>query len=224
MSKIKVTIWNEHIHEQRIPEQMTQYPNGLHGAIADALSVDGDFEIRFAFFEEPDNGLTDEVLNDTDVLIWWGHAAHAKVDDAAADRVVKRVLDGMGLFALHASHKSKPMVRLLGTPCNIKWRVADDSERVWVVEPAHPIAKGLPDSFLIDREEMYGEPITYPRPDHQIFLSWYSGGEVGRSGNAWYRGNGRIFYFQPGHETFDSLNNEYVRIVIRNAARWCANK
>jgi len=224
MEKIKVTIFNEHIHEQRIPEKMTQYPNGLHGAIAQAFKDDDRFTVRYALMEEPDQGLPNELLDDTDVLIWWGHCAHAKVEDRIADKVQERVLNGMGLIALHASHKSKPMVKLLGTPNNIKWRVADDSERVWVIEPSHPIAKGLPESFLLDHEEMYGEPITYARPDHVIFMSWYSGGEIGRSGNIWYRGNGRIFYFQPGHETFDSLNNEYVLKVINNAAYWCANK
>ncbi len=224
MEPIKITIWNEHIHEQRIPEQMTQYPNGIHGTIASIFDGDDRFVVRTALMEEPDQGLPDSLLDDTDVLIWWGHTAHAKVDDRIADKVASRVNEGMGLIALHASHKSKPMLKLLGTSCNIKWRVADDSERVWVIEPTHPIAKGLPESFLIDREEMYGERIDYPRPDELIFISWYSGGEVGRSGCVWYRGRGRIFYFQPGHETFDSLNNEYVRKVIYNAAGFVANK
>jgi len=220
MEKIKVTIFNEHIHEQKIPEKMTQYPNGLHGAIAQAFKDDDRFTVRYALMEEPDQGLPNELLDDTDVLIWWGHCAHAKVEDRIADKVQERVLNGMGLIALHASHKSKPMVKLLGTPNNIKWRVADDSERVWVIEPSHPIAKGLPESFLLDREEMYGEPITYARPDHVIFMSWYSGGEIGRSGNIWYRGNGRIFYFQPGHETNKSFQNENVQKIIKNAVRW----
>lgn len=224
MEKIKVTIWNENLHEKRIPEKMTHYPKGLHGAIAEALEVDAEFEIRIALMDEPENGLPDALLDDTDVLIWWGHMAHNDVSDRVAQKVVSRVWEGMGLIALHASHKSKPMRLLLGTDCKLKWRVANDSERVWVIEPSHPIAKGLPESFLIEHEEMYGERINYPRPDELIFISWYSGGEVGRTGNVWYRGNGRIFYFQPGHETFDALNNEYVRMVIRNAAHWVANK
>lgn len=224
MSKIKVTVWNENLHEKRIPEQMTHYPDGIHGAIAAALRTEDDFEVRIALMDEPENGLPDALLDDTDVLIWWGHLRHQQVDEHVAQKVADRVLEGMGLIALHASHKSKPMRKLLGTNCNLKWRVADDAERVWVIETAHPIAKGLPESFLLEHEEMYGERINYPRPDELIFISWYTGGEVGRSGCVWYRGNGRIFYFQPGHETFPSLNNEHVHTVLRNAVRWTANQ
>jgi len=224
MEPIRITIWNENIHEKKIPEKMTQYPNGLHGAIAKAFEGDERFTVRIALMDEPEQGLPDSLLDETDVLIWWGHTAHKNVEDRIAEKVQSRVLEGMGFIALHASHKSKPMARLLGTTCKLKWRVADDMEKIWVIEPSHPIAKGLPECITLEHEEMYGERIEYPRPDELIFISWYSGGEVGRSGNVWYRGNGRIFYFQPGHETFDSLNNEYVQLILRNAAYWAANK
>lgn len=223
MRKIKVTIWNEHLHETRIPEQMTQYPEGIHGAIAAAFADDDRFEVRTALMEEEDQGLSDALLDDTDVLIWWGHMAHQQVSDRLADKVAARVLEGMGFIPLHASRKSKPMMKLMGTTCSAKWREDKDEEKIWVIEPTHPIAAGLPECITLEREEMYGERCDFPRPDELIFISWYSGGEVGRSGCVWYRGRGRIFYFQPGHETFHSLNNEYIQRVIRNAAAWTAN-
>lgn len=221
---IKVTIWNEHWHESHIPDQMTQYPDGIHGAIAAAFAGDDRFTVRTALMDSPQQGLPDELLDDTDVLIWWGHCRHAYVEERIAEKVADRVREGMGFICLHASLKCKPLLRLLGTTNRQKWRVADDVERVWVIEPSHPIAKGLPEYFDLPREEMYGERIDFPRPDELIFISWFTGGEVGRSGCVWYRGMGRIFYFQPGHETFDSLNDPNVRTVIRNAAWWAANR
>ena len=180
--------------------------------------------MRTATFYDDNIGLSDELLENTDVLIWWGHVRHKDVPDEWADKIVKRINEGMGFIALHSTHYSKIFKSLMGTQCNLQWRISHDHERLWNIAPNHPVMKGIPEYFELDREETYGERFDIPAPDEVLMLGWYSGGEVGRSGNAWYRGNGRIFYFQPGHETFDSLNNEYVRIVIRNAARWCANR
>jgi trehalose utilization protein len=180
------------------------------------------FEVRTATLDEPEHGLTDAVLAETEVLTWWGHVAHDEVSDEVVERVHRRVLDGMGLIVLHSGHFSRIFQRLMGTTCNLKWREAGEHERLWVVDPGHPIAEGLGESFLIEHEEMYGEHFDIPAPDRLVFVSWFSGGEVFRSGCCYGRGRGRIFYFRPGHEEYPTFFNPGVRRVIANAARWAS--
>lgn len=218
---IRVTIWNEHRQERSDPPVRAIYPDGIHGAIGEGLREAG-FAVTTATLDEPDHGLTDDVLAATDVLTWWGHAAHPEVDDRVVDRVHRRVLDGMGLIVLHSGHHSKIFRRLMGTSCDLKWREAGERERIWVVEPAHPIADGLGESFVIDEEEMYGEHFDVPAPDALVLVSWFQGGEVFRSGCCYQRGRGRIFYFRPGHETHPTYFQPEVRRVIANAVRWAA--
>jgi trehalose utilization protein len=218
---IRVTIWNEHRQERSDPPVRAIYPDGIHGAIGEGLREAG-FAVTTATLDEPDHGLTDDVLAATDVLTWWGHAAHPEVDDRVVDRVHRRVLDGMGLIVLHSGHHSKIFRRLMGTSCDLKWREAGERERIWVVEPAHPIAEGLGESFVIDHEEMYGEHFDVPAPDALVLVSWFQGGEVFRSGCCYQRGRGRIFYFRPGHETHPTYFQPEVRRVIANAVRWAA--
>ncbi len=222
MSPIRVTVWNEFRHEQRNPAVRAVYPNGIHGAIADALKTHADFSVGTATLDEPEHGLTSEVLAATDVLTWWGHQAHPEVSDEVVARVKARVLDGMGLIVLHSGHFSKIFKVLMGTTCDLKWREADDHERIWVVEPGHPIAAGLGETIEIDREEMYGERFDIPAPDELVFVSWFTGGEVFRSGCCYRRGAGRIFYFRPGHETYPTYHHPDVQRVIANAVRWAA--
>ena len=162
------------------------------------------------------------MLGGTDVLLWWGHKAHAEVADAVVDRIQARVLDGMGLIVLHSAHFSKIFKRLMGTGCNLKWREADERERLWVVAPGHPIAAGLPERIDLEREEMYGEHFDIPAPDELVFVSWFQGGEVFRSGCCFHRGAGRIFYFRPGHETYPTYHQPLIQQVIANAVRWAA--
>ena len=57
--------------------------------------------------------------------------------------------------------------------------------------------------------------------DNLVFISWHPGGEVFRSGCCFVRG-GRIFYFQPGHETFPIYYQPEIQTVITNAVRWVA--
>jgi trehalose utilization protein len=216
---IRVTVWNEFRQERSDPPVRAIYPDGIHGAIAAGLREAG-FAVRTATLDDPQHGLTDAVLRTTDVLTWWGHAAHDEVDDVIVDRVQTRVLEGMGLVVLHSGHFSKIFRRLMGTTCNLKWREAGERERIWVVNPSHPIAEGLGESFVIDQEEMYGEHFDIPAPDQLVFVSWFQGGEVFRSGCCYARGRGRIFYFRPGHETHPTYFNPDVRRVIANAARW----
>jgi len=196
---MNVVVWNENIHEQRDPRVTDLYPGGIHGYIASFLT-DPDIVVRTATLDMPQCGLTEEVLEETDVLVWWGHIGHAKVPDEIVERVHKRVLEGMGLVVLHSGHFSKIFKTLMGTSCNLKWR-DDARERVWTIKPNHPIAQGIPESFSLPCEEMYGEPFGIPEPQEVVFMGWFDGGEVFRSGCTWIRGNGKVFYFQPGHET-----------------------
>ncbi len=215
----RVTVWNEYRHERSDDEVAKIYPDGIHGALATALRDDG-LEVRTATLDEPDHGLTEEVLDATDVLLWWGHMAHDEVADEVVERVHERVLAGMGFIVLHSGHFSKIFKRLMGTSCDLKWR-HDDRERLWVVAPGHPIVEGLGEYVELE-EEMYGEPFDVPPPEELIFVSWFGGGEVFRSGCCYKRGRGRIFYFRPGHETSTSYHNSDVRRVIRNAVHWAA--
>ena len=217
----KVTIWNEGRHEKLHPNVARIYPAGIHGAIAEGLKNEG-FAIRIGNLDDPDQGLGEHLLNDTDVLLWWGHIAHDQVSDGLIDRVQQRVLEGMGLIVLHSGHHSKLFRRLMGTNCNLAWRELPegDLERVWVIHPAHPIAEGLPAYFEVPQSEMYGEPFDIPVPDELIFVSWFKGGEVFRSGCTFQRGRGRIFFFGPGHETFPIYHNPHVHRVIANGIRW----
>ena len=217
---LRVTVWGEFRHEKKNPKVAALYPRGMHETIADFLRPQTDFTVRSAWLDQPEHGLTDAVLAATDVLIWWGHQAHDDVHDEVVAKVKTRVLEGMGLIVLHSAHYSKIFKTLLGTTCSLKWREATDKERLWNINPAHPITQGLGEYFEIPAEEMYGEPFGIPEPDQLIFISWFTGGEVFRSGATWQRGNGRIFYFRPGHETYPTYHHPQVQLVITNAVRW----
>ncbi len=220
MTKLpRVTVWNEGRHEKRSEKVAAVYPEGIHGAIAKHLREKG-LTVRTATLDEPEHGLTEDVLAETDVLTWWGHMAHREVQDEIVDRVQARVLEGMGLIVLHSGHFSKIFRRLMGTTCNLKWREIGERERIYVVEPGHPIAAGLGESFELEHTEMYGERFDIPAPDTLVFISWYEGGEVFRSGCCYNRGRGKVFYFRPGHETYPLFYNENVMRVIYNAVMW----
>ncbi|NLE45236.1 MAG: trehalose utilization protein ThuA [Chloroflexi bacterium] len=219
--EIRVTVWNEYRHEKTDPAVSSVYPEGMHAAIAAYLRSNG-LKVGTATLDEPEHGLTQEVLDHTDVLIWWGHMAHGEVQDDIVDRVHQRVLDGMGLIVLHSGHFSKIFKKLMGTTCNLKWREMGEKERVWVVEPGHPIAAGLGEYFEIPSTETYGERFDIPAPDTLVFVSWFEGGEVFRSGCCYHRGAGKVFYFRPGHETFPIFYQPEIQQVILNAVRWAA--
>ena len=221
MNPIRVTVWSEYRHERKDEHIAKVYPDGIHGAIAQGLAPHG-FEINTATLDEPEHGLTQDVLDNTDVLTWWGHMAHEDVSDEVVDRVQERVLHGMGLIVLHSGHLSKIFRRLMGTGCMLKWREADEMERIWVVDPSHPICAGLPEYIEIPEAEMYGEHFDIPAPDNLVFISWFEGGEVFRSGCCYQRGQGKVFYFRPGHETYPMYYRDDVRHVIANAVKWAA--
>lgn len=225
MTTVRVTVWNEFVQERRDEPVRRIYPDGIHAAIAEGLRADEHgpaLEVRTATLDEPEHGLSDSVLADTDVLVWWGHVAHGEVADAVVDRVQGRVLGGMGLVVLHSGHFSRIFQRLMGTSCDLTWREDGGRERLWVVDPSHPVAAGLGSGFSLPEEEMYGEVFDIPAPDRLVLLSWFQGGEVFRSGCCFARGRGRIFYFRPGHETHPTYFDPNVRRVIANAVRWAA--
>lgn len=221
--KIKVTIWNENVHETEqnaLGDVCRQhYPHGIHNYLKDVLAAD-DLEIRAVSLDMPEQGMPDSLIQDTDVLLWWGHCAHARVEDALVDKLQKRVLDGMGLIVLHSGHYSKIFKRLMGTSCSLHWREVGEKERLWKVVRKHPITEGVPETFVIPHTEMYGESFDIPDDGKNIFISWYEGGNVFRSGVTFLRGNGRIFYFSPGHETYPIYHDKNVQRVIASAIRW----
>jgi len=219
---VKVTIWNENRHEQINPDVKSIYPSGIHTTIATFLNEAG-YNTTTATLEQPEHGLTDEVLEKTDVLVWWGHIAHNEVQDQIVQKVYEKVLQGMGLIVLHSGHFSKIFKKLMGTSCDLKWREAAETERLWVVDPSHPIVDGIGEYIKIDQEEMYGEHFDIPTPDELVLVSWFKGGEVFRSGCTFKRGNGKIFYFRPGHETYPTYHHKEVQKIIINAVNW-ANK
>ncbi|MFD2238575.1 ThuA domain-containing protein [Aureimonas populi] len=220
---IRTVVWNEFLHERENDVVRGLYPGGIHETIAAALRADAGLEVSTATLPEPEHGLPAERLGRTDVLLWWGHKAHGQVDDAVVERVAQRVFEGMGLIVLHSGHFSKIFKRLMGTPCSLRWREAGERERAWVVNPSHPIARGLGPAIEIANSEMYGEPFLVPEPLETVFLSWFEGGEVFRSGLTYQRGAGRIFYFEPGHETYPIYHDPDVQTVLRNAVRWAHN-
>ena len=218
---LRVTVWNEFRHEKSNPKVQEIYPDGIHHTIASYLDGAG-FQTQTATLDEPEHGLPESVLENTDVLMWWGHMAHDEVSDEIVDRVQDYVLRGMGLIVLHSGHFSKIFKRLMGTSCDLKWREVGEKERLWVVEPGHPIAEGIDGYIELPQAEMYGERFDIPAPDTLVFVSWFEGGEVFRSGCCFQRGQGKIFYFRPGHESYPIYHNPDVMKVIANAVRWAA--
>ena len=217
---IRVTVWNEFKHEQERDKIKAVYPNGIHNAIREFLDKYGEFEVKTATLYDENCGITEEVLKNTDVLLWWGHGAHDKVPDEIAKMVQNAVLSGMGFIALHSAHHSKPFKLLMGTTANLSWREDGDMERIWVVKPSHPIAQGIDRYFELPHEETYAEPFDIPEPDELVFGGWFEGGEIFRSGCCFLRGAGKIFYFQPGHESFPTFYDKNVQTVIKNAIKW----
>lgn len=217
---INVTVWNEFKHEKENEKVKKVYPNGIHETIKSFLEKDKAFSVKTATLDESYHGLTDEVLNNTDVLIWWGHKAHAEVSDEIVEKVSQRVRGGMGIIVLHSGHFSKIFKKLTGTNCGLKWRDMGEKCRVWTVKPSHPIAAGIDECIELENEEMYGEPFGIPNPDDIVFMSWFRGGEVFRSGCVFNVERGKMFYFQPGHETYPIYHNEQIQKVISNACKF----
>ena len=220
---INTVVWNEFIHERENSAVKAIYPDGIHATIARALTTDATLHVSTATLDEPEHGLSQARLDQTEVLLWWGHAAHGRVSDQVALRVQQRVAEGMGLIVLHSAHFSKIFKLLMGTPCSLRWREAGERERLWVINPSHPIARGVGACIELANAEMYGEPFLVPEPLETVFVSWFEGGEVFRSGLTFQRGAGRIFYFAPGHEAYPIYHDAAIQTVLRNAVHWAHN-
>ncbi len=220
---IRAVVWGENVHENTNDDVRALYPQGMHECIADALNKNAGITATTATLQQPEHGLDEQTLASTDVLLWWGHAAHGDVSDEIVDRVQQRVWEGMGLIVLHSGHFSKIFKRMMGTPCSLTWREAGEKERLWAINRSHPICAGIDGFFELPNSEMYGEPFTVPEPMDTVFISWFEGGEVFRSGLTWQRGAGKIFYFGPGHETYPIYHDENIQRVLSNAVHWAAN-
>ncbi len=220
---IHTVVWGENIHERTNKVVASIYPDGMHATISNALNTDPGISASTATLEQEEHGLSEERLDATDVLIWWGHKDHGGVSDEIVERIARRVWEGMGLIILHSAHFSKIFKRLMGTPCALKWREAGERERLWAINPSHPIAAGIGEFFELEYEEMYGEQFSVPEPLETVFISWFQGGEVFRSGLTWRRGAGNIFYFRPGHETYPTYHDANVQRVLSNAVKWAFN-
>jgi trehalose utilization protein len=216
---LSVTVWNEYVTQRENEAAREVYPEGIHTTIAGFLEEE-DYDVRCSLYEDPEHGLTEEVLADTDVLMWWSHVKNEEIDDEIVDRVVDRVYDGMGLIVLHSGRRSKVFPRLMGTSCDLRgYRDADETERVWVVNPSHPIVEGLEEEFIeIPESQVVSEPWEIPEPEATV--SWLEGGEVFRSGCCFQRGDGKIFFFGPGHETHPVYHMPEVQTVLTNAVEW----
>lgn len=218
---MNITVWNEYLGQDNEIVRAA-YPDTMHEALKQAVSGP-DAKVTAVTMDMPNQGLSDELLNNTDVLIWWGHCHHHEVSDELVAKIHNRVLRGMGIIFLHSAHMAKPFISLMGTSCTLGWREAGERERLWTVTPSHPIAKGLPANTVIEHEETYSEPFDIPEPDETVFIGWFKGGNVFRSGVTYRRGRGKIFYFQPGHETFPTFKQPEIKKILYNAARWVYN-
>lgn len=218
---LDVTVWGEYHFEHENEIAGETYPDGVHAAIADFL--DEDFEVHTATLADPEHGLTEEVVAETDVLVWFSHLKNDAVDDAVVDRVCRRVLEGMGLIVLHSGCRSKVFRQLMGTSCDRGVRDLVETQRVWVVDPGHPIVDGLQRPYIeLPEAQANTEPFDIPEPDRLVMVSWFEGGDVFRSGCCFRRGNGRIFMFGPGHEEYPIYRRDDVQLVIGNAVEWAA--
>ena len=216
---INVTIWHEFRHEKLKENIRELYPEGIHAKIKSFLECD-EIKVTLTSLDEPNQGLSDELLESTDVLMWWGHIAHGEVSDELVSKIKDKVLAGMGFVAIHSAHHSKPFKAILGATGNLTWG-RNQRAIMWNVCPTHPIAEGIPAHFELF-EEMYGEPFYIPKPDDVIFTTWYEDGNIFRGGATFTRGLGKIFYFHPGHESCTSFDNIYVQRIIKNGVKWCA--
>ncbi len=224
---MNITIFNENVGELLTAEDKQEYrnailavhPNGIHNTLKELVEEMDGVTVRTATPQDPEFGLSDEVLDNTDVLLWWAHLGHDAVSDELVEKIHHRVLAGMGILFLHSAHYSKAFKKILGTTGDLRWK--DDAyERIFNINPAHPIAQGIPEHFELGIEECYAECFDIPKPDDVVFLGWFDYGEVFRSGCTWTRGYGKVFYFQPGHETNLSYKHPHVRRIIKNAVAW----
>jgi len=224
----QVVVWSEGTANVD-PASKGVYPDDINTAIAEGLKplAANGWEIVKASLNDPDQGLSDARLDRTDVLIWWGHKKHGEVKDELVSKIVSRVKAGhMGFIGTHSAHFSKPLKALLGTPCSwAEYKADGTSAEIIVKEPNHPICKGVKD-FKLPKIERYGEPFAVPTPEAVPLDGLYTrpDGQTqpGRMGLCWTIGKGKVFYFTPGHETYNDYYRPEVRRIFVNAVEWAA--
>jgi trehalose utilization protein len=228
--KRKVVVWSE--GTANVSEDSKDvYPKDINFVIAEGLKPleSHGWEIVMASLNDPDQGISDERLNSTDVLIWWGHKKHGELKDELVNKIDARVRDGkMGFIGTHSCHFAKPFKKLMGTRCSWREYVADGtSADIIVKEPDHPICKGVK-SFKLPKIERYGEPFAVPTPESVpldgIYHKPNGQTEPGRMGMCWTVGKGKVFYFVPGHETYNDYYRPEIRKIFVNAVPWAAPK
>ena len=227
-AKRKVVVWSEGTANVDAGSKEV-YPNDINTAIAEGLKplAARGWEIVKASLNEPEQGLSDALLNSTDVLIWWGHKKHGDVKDELVGKIVSRVKEGkMGFIPTHSSHFCKPLKKLMGTACSWgEYKTDGTSVEILVKEPGHPICEGV-ENFKLPKIERYGEPFAVPTPEAVPLDGVYTlpNGQTkpGRMGLCWTIGKGKVFYFTPGHETYDDYYRPEVRRIFVNAVLWAA--
>jgi trehalose utilization protein len=217
--KIRVLLWSEQTEPRNI------YPNGISGALADYLNKQSEFEAKTATLDDPDNGVSESVLGQTDVVIWFGHKKHAQVPDVAVDRIDKHVKErGMGFIALHSSHYSKALKKLLNAAGSWSSYVNHGKpEQMWIVLPGHPIAEGVTD-FTIPQTEIYTEPFAVPEPESVVVEGTWESGHRGREVMTWSLGKGRLVYIRAGHEEYPIYFMPQMQKLVANSAKWAAGR
>ena len=221
---INVLVWCENIQNKTQADVVAAYPEGMHNTIANFLAADPDISVKTATLDDTECGVTDDVLAGTDVVLWWGHVGHDKVPDAVVERLYNRVVkNGLGIICLHSAHFSKIFKRLMGTTCGLAITPPNfAAEKLWTLLPGHPIAAGIPNPVEIEIEESYNEFFDIPQPDELVFNAAFAGCGSFRAGAAYHRGRGKVFYFQPGHETYQVYRQKEIQNIIFNAVYWAA--
>lgn len=217
-SSIHAAVWSEETAPQDV------YPNDVNSTIAEHLNEHADIVAKAVSIDHAEQGVSTELLDWCDVLLWWGHLRHDDVSDTTVDRVERYVRErGVGYIGLHSGHYARPFKRLIGTSGDLgSVRDEGETEQIEVVSPSHPIAAGIND-FSLPQVEMFGEPYDIPEPDDVIFESNFANGGEFRSGVTFTFGAGRGFYFRPGHEEYRIYHDLTVRTILANATRWAAS-
>ncbi len=221
---MKVTIVCEYNSSMDSLEGKKAYPNGMGNCLKDFLQSAYDDVTLITYDDKGADELTDDIIEKTDVMFWWGHWYHGAILEELADKIVSRVQRGMGMVFLHSAHMSKPFKKLIGSTGTLKWREVGEHERLWCVDMSHPIAEGLGEYIDIPQEEMYGEPFDIPKPDELVYIGWFQGGEVFRGGCVFKRGRGKFFYFNPGHETYPTYRILKIQKLLIQACEYVAPK
>ena len=275
--RIQVVVWDEQQEKQK-----RAYPNYLGNHIASHLQKNESLDVLSVNLNDPGQGLSDEVLENCEVMVWWGHVRHTEISLETSKKLIRRVKEGkLNLIFLHSAHWANPFIEAmnevvrhrvenkyaaLGNKVEIEYAYIPDSNRFTVpplgsivkpsiyerkfphgnvkvrvdmpscvfpfyrpdgkpstlitLKPKHPIAQGIPSSFTIPETEMYDEPFHIPEPDEVIFEERWDAGEWFRSGALWQIGEGKVFYFRPGHELYKVFYEPLPLKIVENAVLW----